>query len=129
MDNLDITMEEYIELEAEKARRHGQTFNWETATYGKVRHHEDIDYFKDFEIDFLSFIFIDPLATDHKISSKPMTKNDDNKVNIYSDDVVVEQSNSGIDANVKTQYHEFAEDFETNHDTPVVVYFKWGKEN
>ncbi|GKG50825.1 hypothetical protein Tco_0538949, partial [Tanacetum coccineum] len=36
MDIPDITMEEYIELEAEKTRRHVQEFNWETATYGKV---------------------------------------------------------------------------------------------
>ncbi|GJS90740.1 hypothetical protein Tco_0773376 [Tanacetum coccineum] len=52
MDNPDITMEEYIQLEAKKVCRHGQEFNWETATYGKVRYFEDIDYFKDFETDF-----------------------------------------------------------------------------
>ncbi|GJZ64636.1 DNA helicase [Tanacetum coccineum] len=164
MDNPDITMEEYIELEAYKARRRGQTFNWEIATYGKVRYHEDIDYFKDFETDFPAIIFNDPLATDHKISSEPTvsplddneidfkisfdesydedytviydknsfsyklifvnylkldSKNDDNKVNIYVDDVVVEQSDSGIVANVDTQYHEFDEE---NHDTPVSRY-------
>ncbi|GJY77899.1 hypothetical protein Tco_0483700 [Tanacetum coccineum] len=69
MDNPDFIMEEYIKLKAEKARRCGQTFNWETATYNDVI-------------------------------------------------VVVEISDSGIDANVDTQYHEFDEDFETNHDTP-----------
>ncbi|GJS99649.1 hypothetical protein Tco_0820819 [Tanacetum coccineum] len=35
MDDPDITIEEYIQLEAEKACRRGQEFNWETATYGK----------------------------------------------------------------------------------------------
>ncbi|GKB94451.1 hypothetical protein Tco_0980588 [Tanacetum coccineum] len=35
MDDLNITMEEYIRLEVEKARRYGRNFNWETATYGK----------------------------------------------------------------------------------------------
>ncbi|GJR38860.1 hypothetical protein Tco_1214544 [Tanacetum coccineum] len=40
MDNPDLTMEEYIELEAKKARRHGRTFNWETATYDSEK---DID--------------------------------------------------------------------------------------
>ncbi|GJU81435.1 hypothetical protein Tco_1283800, partial [Tanacetum coccineum] len=35
MDESDLSMEEYIELHAEKARRRGQAFNWETATYGK----------------------------------------------------------------------------------------------
>ncbi|GJX90390.1 hypothetical protein Tco_0343716 [Tanacetum coccineum] len=34
-ENPDLTIEEYIELEAERARRHGRAFNWETATYGK----------------------------------------------------------------------------------------------
>ncbi|GJY21983.1 hypothetical protein Tco_0394549, partial [Tanacetum coccineum] len=100
MDNPNITIDEYIELEAEKARRHGQTFNWENAMYGKVRYCEDIDYFKDFEIDFPAIVFNDHLATNHKILSEPA------------------QSDSGIDANVDTQYHEFDEDFETNHDTP-----------
>ncbi|GKG44928.1 hypothetical protein Tco_0495006, partial [Tanacetum coccineum] len=43
MDDPDITMEEYIQLEAKKARRQGQEFNWETATYGKGMYFEDID--------------------------------------------------------------------------------------
>ncbi|GJR51925.1 hypothetical protein Tco_1402446 [Tanacetum coccineum] len=80
MDNLDITMEEYIELEAEKARRHGQTFNWETATYGKVRYHEDIDYFKDFKINFPAIVYKDALASNHEISSEPtVSPLDENK--------------------------------------------------
>ncbi|GKD92992.1 hypothetical protein Tco_1372829, partial [Tanacetum coccineum] len=33
MDNPNITMEEYIRLEEEKARRHGKVYNLETATY------------------------------------------------------------------------------------------------
>ncbi|GJR74998.1 hypothetical protein Tco_0087363 [Tanacetum coccineum] len=59
MDNPNITMEEYIEFEAEKAHRHAQTFKWETVTYGKVRYNEDIDYFKDFEIDFAATVYKD----------------------------------------------------------------------
>ncbi|GJV10197.1 hypothetical protein Tco_1351738 [Tanacetum coccineum] len=133
MEDPNLTMEEYIDLEAEKARRH----------------------------DFPAIVFDDPLATDHKISSEPTVsplddneidfkisfdesddedytfiydknsfsyklisindlkldlENDDNKVNISSDDVFVEQSDNGIDTNVDAQYHEFDEDFETNHD-------------
>ncbi|GJS58853.1 hypothetical protein Tco_0653637 [Tanacetum coccineum] len=34
MDNPNITMEEYIRLEEEKAHRRGKVYNWETATYG-----------------------------------------------------------------------------------------------
>ncbi|GKE08368.1 zinc finger, CCHC-type containing protein [Tanacetum coccineum] len=44
MDDPNITMEEYIRLEEEKAQRHGRTFNWQTATFGKVENHEDEDY-------------------------------------------------------------------------------------
>nr|GEY39948.1 hypothetical protein [Tanacetum cinerariifolium] len=142
MEDPNLTMEEYIELEAEKALRRGQTFNWETTTYEKVRYCEDINYFKDFKTDFPAIVFDDPLATDHKILSEPTvsplddnginfklsfdesddeaytitydinsfsyklifvndlkldSKNDDNKVNISSKDVVIEQSDSGID--------------------------------
>nr|GEU94389.1 ribonuclease H-like domain, reverse transcriptase, RNA-dependent DNA polymerase [Tanacetum cinerariifolium] len=42
MDNPNITMEVYIRLEEEKARKHGKVFNWETAKYGKIWYDEDI---------------------------------------------------------------------------------------
>ncbi|GJS47639.1 hypothetical protein Tco_0597760 [Tanacetum coccineum] len=32
MDNPNITMEEYIRLEEEKAQKQGETFDWQTAT-------------------------------------------------------------------------------------------------
>ncbi|GJU25419.1 hypothetical protein Tco_1164040 [Tanacetum coccineum] len=71
MDNPDITMEEYIQLEAEKERRRGQEFNWETATYGKVRYFEDIDYFKAFENEFPAIVYNDALTFEPKVSSEP----------------------------------------------------------
>ncbi|GJZ98741.1 hypothetical protein Tco_0671194 [Tanacetum coccineum] len=37
MDDPSMTMEEYIRFEEEKARRRGRVFNWQTATYGKIR--------------------------------------------------------------------------------------------
>ncbi|GKB28975.1 hypothetical protein Tco_0868376 [Tanacetum coccineum] len=36
MDDPNITMEEYIRIEEEKARRRGKVYNWETATYAIV---------------------------------------------------------------------------------------------
>ncbi|GKC43857.1 putative reverse transcriptase domain-containing protein [Tanacetum coccineum] len=42
MDNPNITMEEYIRLEKEKACRRGKVYNWETATYGKIWDNEDV---------------------------------------------------------------------------------------
>nr|GEZ91949.1 hypothetical protein [Tanacetum cinerariifolium] len=62
MNDPNIIMAEYIQLEEEKARRHGQEFNWETATYGKVRYFEDIDYFKDFESEFPAIVYKDALT-------------------------------------------------------------------
>ncbi|GKC45500.1 hypothetical protein Tco_1063222 [Tanacetum coccineum] len=81
MDDPVITMEVYIQLEAEKAHKHGQTFKWETVTYGKVRYYEDIDYFKDFEIDFAAIVYKDALVSDHEISSEPTVSSfDDNEI-------------------------------------------------
>ncbi|GKA69109.1 hypothetical protein Tco_0775173 [Tanacetum coccineum] len=42
MDDPNMTMEEYIKLEEEKAHRRGRVFNWETATYGKIRVDDDL---------------------------------------------------------------------------------------
>ncbi|GKA01469.1 hypothetical protein Tco_0674134, partial [Tanacetum coccineum] len=67
----------------------------------------------DNEIDFKIYdedytVIYDKNLFSYKIISvndlKLNSKNNDNKVNISSDDVVVEQSDSGIDANVDTQY-------------------------
>nr|GEU66221.1 retrotransposon Orf1 [Tanacetum cinerariifolium] len=44
MDDLNISMEEYIEIEAEKARRRGQKFNWETVTYDKPFSKENVKF-------------------------------------------------------------------------------------
>ncbi|GJR37344.1 hypothetical protein Tco_1213028 [Tanacetum coccineum] len=48
-----VKREEIQEFEEEKARRHGQTFNWQTATFEKVENYEDEDdCFIDFETEF-----------------------------------------------------------------------------
>ncbi|GJT90472.1 hypothetical protein Tco_1079317 [Tanacetum coccineum] len=86
-----------------------------------VRYSEDIDYFKDFENEFLAIVYNDALASDHKISSEsPDSGNDNDKVNIElpSDDASIKPSDSIINANIDTESHEFNGDFETNHDTP-----------
>ncbi|GJV22992.1 retrovirus-related pol polyprotein from transposon TNT 1-94 [Tanacetum coccineum] len=48
MDDPNITMEEYTQLMAVKARGGDKTFNWETATYNK-KSCDDLDSFTDFE--------------------------------------------------------------------------------
>ncbi|GJY77849.1 hypothetical protein Tco_0483650 [Tanacetum coccineum] len=52
MDDPNMTMEEYIKFEEEKARRHGRVFNWQTATYGKVRVDNDLYDLKSVEVKF-----------------------------------------------------------------------------
>ncbi|GKF90685.1 hypothetical protein Tco_0274386, partial [Tanacetum coccineum] len=52
MDDPNITMEEYIRLEEEKARRRGKVFNWETVMYGKIWDNEDVQDLRSVETEF-----------------------------------------------------------------------------
>nr|GEW86688.1 hypothetical protein [Tanacetum cinerariifolium] len=72
MDDTNISMEEYIRLEEEKAQRHGRTFNWQTTTFGKVKYYEDEDdCFTDFETKFLAIVFDNTLTSDTTPSCEP----------------------------------------------------------
>ncbi|GJT30341.1 hypothetical protein Tco_0910616 [Tanacetum coccineum] len=69
MDDPNITIEEYIRFEEEKARRHGRTFNWQTAKFGKIKNYEDEDdCFIDFETEFPAMVFDNTLTA---IPSEP----------------------------------------------------------
>ncbi|GJT11255.1 hypothetical protein Tco_0858297 [Tanacetum coccineum] len=85
MDDPNITMEEYIRLEEEKARRHGQTFNWKTATYGKMEYCKDEDdSFTNLETEYPAIVFDD--TSDATLSCEPTTdsENENDKVNMSS---------------------------------------------
>ncbi|GJQ97977.1 hypothetical protein Tco_0009116 [Tanacetum coccineum] len=72
MDDPNITMEEYIRLKEEKAQRHGRTFNWQTATYGKVKYCKDEeDCFTNFESEFPAIVFDYTLTSDEALSWEP----------------------------------------------------------
>ncbi|GKA87082.1 hypothetical protein Tco_0808793 [Tanacetum coccineum] len=60
MDDPNITMEEYIRLQEEKALSRGEIFNWQTTTYGKREYcdNED-DSFTNFETEFPAIVFDD----------------------------------------------------------------------
>ncbi|GKA52984.1 hypothetical protein Tco_0746299, partial [Tanacetum coccineum] len=64
MDDPNITMEEYIRLEEEKARRRGKVFNWETAKYGKIYYDEDVHNLGSFETEFPTIIFDDAVTSE-----------------------------------------------------------------
>nr|GEU28704.1 hypothetical protein [Tanacetum cinerariifolium] len=70
MDNPNITMEEYIKLQAEKTQRCGWMFNWQAATYGKI-YCDDHDYFIDFEADYPAVVYDDALTLNENVSLEP----------------------------------------------------------
>ncbi|GJZ14093.1 hypothetical protein Tco_0549323 [Tanacetum coccineum] len=71
MDDPDITIEEYVWLEEEKARRRGQVYNWKTATYSKIWYDEDVYYVKFFEKEFPAIVYNDALICKFNFSSEP----------------------------------------------------------
>ncbi|GKC12334.1 hypothetical protein Tco_1009116, partial [Tanacetum coccineum] len=117
MDNPDITMEEYIKLEAEKEAwsdiSQPSSFDDPLATDHKISSDPMVSPLEDNEIDFkISFdksddedytVIYDKNSFSYKLISVNNLELDsgnyDNKVNISSDYVIVEQSDSGIDTN------------------------------
>ncbi|GKA35023.1 hypothetical protein Tco_0721514 [Tanacetum coccineum] len=89
MDDANLTMEEYIKLEAEKYLRRGQMFNWETAAYEKARisfdESDDEDYTFIYDKTSVSckLIPVNYLKTD--------SENDNIKVNVSWRDIFIEQ--------------------------------------
>ncbi|GJV59207.1 hypothetical protein Tco_1465307 [Tanacetum coccineum] len=68
MDDPNITMEEYIRLEEEKARRRGKVYNWKTPTYGKIWDNEDVHDLGSVEIEFPAIVFNDMLTSEVSLS-------------------------------------------------------------
>ncbi|GKE75759.1 hypothetical protein Tco_1537800 [Tanacetum coccineum] len=64
MDDPNITIEEYIKLEEEKARKYGKRINWETAKYGKIWYDEDIHDLRSFETKFPAIAFNDEVSSE-----------------------------------------------------------------
>ncbi|GJS95802.1 hypothetical protein Tco_0802770 [Tanacetum coccineum] len=71
MDDPNITMEEYIRLEEEKARRSGKVYNWETGTYGKIWYDEDIHGLRYVKTEFPAIVFNDALTSEVALSCEP----------------------------------------------------------
>ncbi|GJZ04538.1 reverse transcriptase domain-containing protein [Tanacetum coccineum] len=63
MGDPNITIEEYIMLEEEKAQNHDKVFNWETAKYGKIRYDEDIHDLRSVETEFPAIAFNDEVSS------------------------------------------------------------------
>nr|GEY02146.1 hypothetical protein [Tanacetum cinerariifolium]GEY12935.1 hypothetical protein [Tanacetum cinerariifolium] len=71
MDDPNVTMEEYIRLEEEKARRHGKVYNQETATYGKIWYDEDVHDLRSVETEFPAIVVNEALTYEVTLSFEP----------------------------------------------------------
>ncbi|GJS23988.1 hypothetical protein Tco_0452620 [Tanacetum coccineum] len=81
MDDPNITMEEYIRLEEEKAHGSGKVYNWETATYGKIWYDEDVHDLRSVETEFPAIVFNDALTSKVTLSCEPtVSPLNDNKI-------------------------------------------------
>ncbi|GJX07025.1 hypothetical protein Tco_0194957 [Tanacetum coccineum] len=77
IDDPNITMEEYIRLEVEKAQRQGRTFDWKTARYGKTEYYEnEDDSFTNLKTEYPAIFFDD--ISDAALSCKPTVSPLDN---------------------------------------------------
>ncbi|GKB72513.1 hypothetical protein Tco_0933925 [Tanacetum coccineum] len=81
MDDPNITIEEYIRLEEEKAKKCGKVFNWETAKYGRIWYDEDVHDLRSVETEFLAIIFNDNLTSNETLSCEPTVSSlNDNEI-------------------------------------------------
>ncbi|GJX09608.1 hypothetical protein Tco_0199467 [Tanacetum coccineum] len=71
MDDQNITMEEYIRLEEEKAQKHGKVYNWETAKYGKIWYDEDVLDLRSIETEFPAIVCNDSFTSNETPSCEP----------------------------------------------------------
>ncbi|GJR10623.1 hypothetical protein Tco_0793275 [Tanacetum coccineum] len=132
MDDPDITMEEYIQLEEEKSCRRGQEFNWETVTYGKIRYDEDVHFLRYVEMEFPAIVYNDALTSELELSCEPMIFNvDDLKLDMDNGDDEIDIIQSLGDLSIEpllnvinTDVGAYAQGsnklLETSHDTSSV---------
>ncbi|GJV06542.1 hypothetical protein Tco_1344198 [Tanacetum coccineum] len=79
MGDPNITMEEYIRLEEEKARRRSKVYNRESATYGKIWYDEDVYDLGSVETEFPTIVCNDAFTSEVMLHEKD---NDDDKIDI-----------------------------------------------
>ncbi|GKC42213.1 hypothetical protein Tco_1059935 [Tanacetum coccineum] len=81
MDDPNITMEVYIRIEEEIARKRRKVFNWETARYGKIWYDEDVHDLRSVETEFPAIVFNDSLTSNETLSCEPTVSSlNDNEI-------------------------------------------------
>ncbi|GJV34766.1 hypothetical protein Tco_1395166, partial [Tanacetum coccineum] len=120
MDDPNITIEEYIRFEKEKARRRCKVFNWETATYGKIWYNEDVHDLRSVETEFPAIVFNDALTSEVTLSCEPMVSPlNDNKIDFR----ISSYESEDKDYTPTVSYFDdldFFKDFE--NEFPAIVY-------
>ncbi|GJZ64160.1 hypothetical protein Tco_0620581 [Tanacetum coccineum] len=111
MNDPNITMEEYIRLEEEKARRYGKVFNWEAARYGKIWYDDDIDDLRSVETEFPAIVFNDNLKSEETLSCEPTVSS------LHSKEIDFKIS---FDESDNEDYTTFFKDFE--NEFSAIVY-------
>ncbi|GKA55927.1 hypothetical protein Tco_0754999, partial [Tanacetum coccineum] len=70
IDDPNLTMEEYIRLEEEKAHKCEKVFNWQTATYEKIRVDDDLYNLSSVEAEFPAIVINDAVAPYDELQCK-----------------------------------------------------------
>ncbi|GJU49811.1 hypothetical protein Tco_1219366 [Tanacetum coccineum] len=117
MEDPNITMEEYIRLEEEKAQKRGKVFNWETAKYGKIWYDEDVHDLRSVETEFPAIVFNDNLTSNETPSCEPTVSSLNNnkidfRISFYESDD--EDYTVVFDKNSFTYKIIFANDLKTD---------------
>ncbi|GJT51370.1 retrovirus-related pol polyprotein from transposon TNT 1-94 [Tanacetum coccineum] len=107
MDDPNITLEQYIRLEEEKAQKRGKVFNWETARYGKIWYDEDVHDVRSVETEFLAIVFNDNLTSNETPSCKPTVSSlNNNKIDFRI------SSDESDDEDYTTSLKDFENEFQ-----------------
>ncbi|GKD96058.1 hypothetical protein Tco_1379955 [Tanacetum coccineum] len=119
MDDPNITMEEYIRFEEEKARKRGKVFNWETAKYGRIWYDEDVHDLRSVENKFPAIVFNDNLTSNEIPSCEPTVSslNDEIDFRISFDEFDDEDYTPSVSC---IDDLDFFKDFE--NEFPAIVY-------
>ncbi|GJX05994.1 hypothetical protein Tco_0193926 [Tanacetum coccineum] len=107
MDDPNITIEEYIRLEEEKARKRGKVFNWKTAKYGKIWYDEDVHDLRSFETEFLAIVFNDNLTSNDTLSCEP---------------TVSSLNNNEIDFRISFDEFDDEDFYDFENEFPAIIY-------
>ncbi|GJU15998.1 reverse transcriptase domain-containing protein [Tanacetum coccineum] len=119
IDDPNVTMEEYIRLEEEKAQKCRKVFNWETAKYGRIWYDKDVHDLRSIENEFPAIAFNDSLTSGETLSCEPTVSSLNNEIDfrILCDDSEDEDYTPTVSC---FDDLDFFKDFE--NEFPTIVY-------